>query len=138
MLPCVAGFLRVGRGGLTLAYMVEFDVDLSGLDDLRNSPRVPMFARVELPWHMSKAIRARDISLTGMRALSRDGRLAHHAGEKVHMRFRLPGSENTLEATARVVSQRAAGNDVDVGLRFETLSRDAAISLYRFVSARSS
>jgi len=118
--------------------MVEYDVDLTGLDELRNSPRVAMFARVELPWHASKAIRARDISLTGMRALSRDGRVAHHAGEKVHVRFRLPGTESVLEATARVVSQRAAGNDIDVGLRFETLSREAAISLYRFVSSRAS
>ncbi len=116
--------------------MIEFDVDLSDFDDPRKSPRVPLYARVELPWHTSKAIRARDVSLSGMRALSRDGRVAHHAGERVHLRFRLPGMDNLVEATARVVAQRAAGNDVDVGLRFETLSRESAVSLYRFVSAR--
>jgi hypothetical protein len=53
---------------------VEFDIDLSDLDDARKAPRVPIFTRVDLPWHMSKALRARDVSLTGMRALSRDGR----------------------------------------------------------------
>ena len=29
------------------------------------------------------------VSLTGMRALSRDGRVAHYAGERLHLRFRL-------------------------------------------------
>lgn len=116
--------------------MEEFDVDLSDLDDSRQAPRVPVFARVELPWHMSKALRARDVSLTGMRALSRDGRVAHFAGEKLHVRFRLPGSDEVIEATARVVAQRAAGNDVDVGLKFETLTQQSALSLYRFVQKR--
>jgi hypothetical protein len=114
----------------------EFDIDLSDLDDSRKAPRVPVFARVELPWHMSKALRARDVSLTGMRALSRDGRVAHYAGERLHLRFRLPGTEEVIEATARVVSQRAAGNDVDVGLSFETLTQQSALNLYRFVHKR--
>src|SRR4051812_21796602 len=118
----------------------EYDLDLSDLNayssELRTSPRASLYARVELPWHASKALRAHDISLTGLRALSRDGRVAHCAGERLHMRFRLPGSQETIEATARVVSQRAAGNDVCVGLRFETLTPRAAVSIYRFVSAR--
>jgi hypothetical protein len=115
---------------------VAYDIDVSDLDDQRGSPRVPLFARVELPWHMSKSLRARDLSLTGLRALSRDGRVAHFAGERLHLRFTLPGTSETIEATARVVSQREAGNDVDVGLAFETLTADAAISLYRFIEKR--
>lgn len=115
---------------------VSFDVDLSDLDELRQSPRVPVYARVELPWHMSKALRARDVSLTGMRALSRDGRVAHYAGERLHLRFRLPGCDDVIEATARVVSQRDAGNDVDVGLAFETLTQESALRIYRFVQER--
>ncbi|MCC6809458.1 MAG: PilZ domain-containing protein [Deltaproteobacteria bacterium] len=114
----------------------SFDIDLSDLDDKRHSPRVPVYARVELPWHMSKALRARDVSLTGMRALSRDGRVAHFAGERLHLRFRLPGTEETIEATARVVAQRYAGNDLDVGLAFETLTSESARCLYRFVQKR--
>jgi hypothetical protein len=113
-----------------------FDIDLSDLDDQRNSPRVPVYTRIELPWHMSKALRARDVSLTGMRALSRDGRVAHFAGEKLHLRFCLPGADGALEATARVVAQRPAGNDLDVGLKFESLTPFAALSLYRFVQRR--
>jgi hypothetical protein len=115
----------------------ELDVDLSDLSlDARRSPRAPMFARVELPWHMSKALRARDIGLGGMRALTRDGRVAHFAGEKLHLRFRLPGVDAPLEATARVVSQSPAGNDLAVGLRFESLSRESALLIYRLVNER--
>jgi c-di-GMP-binding flagellar brake protein YcgR len=116
--------------------MFELDVDLSGIEDSRDCPRVPMFARVELPWHASKALRARDISITGMRALTRDGRVAQNAGEKVHLKFTLPGTGETVEATAKVVSQRDAGNDLDVGLHFESLSLQSVISLYRFVRSR--
>ena len=115
---------------------VAYDIDVRDLNDQRGSPRVPLFARVELPWHMSKSLRARDLSLTGLRALSRDGRVAHFAGERLHLRFTLPGTNETIEATARVVSQRDAGNDVDVGLAFETLTTDAALSLYRFIEKR--
>ena len=40
------------------------------------------------------------------------------------------------EATARVVAQRYAGNDLDVGLAFETLTSESARCLYRFVQKR--
>ena len=133
------------RKVLTLAYMSQFemDIDLSDLDlpaprkaKHRKSPRAELFARIELPYHASRAIRARDISLSGIRALTRDGRIAHLAGERLHLRFRLPGATQTIEATARVVSQRDAGNDVCVGLRFETLTSQAAVQIYRFVADR--
>jgi c-di-GMP-binding flagellar brake protein YcgR len=114
-----------------------FDVDLSDLD-ARSSPRAPMFTRVELPWHLSKAVRARDISLGGMRALTRDGRVAHYAGEKVHLRFALPGDPVPLEVTARVVSQTPAGNDLALGFRFEAMSRDAVLRIYRLIKHRTS
>jgi hypothetical protein len=117
--------------------VVEFDIDVSDLEDARKCPRVPLYARIELPWHASRAVRARDISMSGIRALSRDGRLAHFAGERLHVRFRLPGMPETMEATARVVAQREAGNDLCVGLRFETLTPFTALSIYRFIQARS-
>jgi hypothetical protein len=103
----------------------------------RVSPRVPLYARVELPYHPSGALRAHDISLSGMRVLSRDGRIAHWPSEKVHLRFKLPGCDDPIEATARIVGQRDAGNDVCVGLRFETMTTTAAVSIYRFITRRS-
>src|SRR4051812_40733793 len=113
--------------------MDDFEIDIS---DERVSPRAPMFARVELPYHPSRALRARDISLTGMRVLSRDGRIANWPNERVHLRFTLPGAKEPIVATARIVGQREAGNDLCVGLRFETMTASAAVSIYRFVSAR--
>ena len=114
----------------------EYDIDLSDLYDGRTSPRVPLFTRVELPWHSIRAVRARDISLGGMSVLSRDGRLAHHAGERLHVRFVLPTTGERIESVARVVAQSDAGNDLKLGLRFEGLSIHAATRIYQLISHR--
>jgi len=120
----------------SLEACAEYDIDLTDLYDGRLSPRVPLFARVELPWHQTRAVRARDISLGGMSVLSRDGRLARHAGERLHMRFVLPTTGERIESIARVVAQSDAGNDLKLGLRFEGLSIHAATRIYQLIHHR--
>jgi hypothetical protein len=116
--------------------LVWYDVDLSDFDNLRHSPRVPVFSRVETLDMLGGVLRARDIGLGGMRVLSRDGRIAHRAGEPVPLRFALPTGERPLFATATVVAQRDAGNDLAVGLRFERLTTQTALAIYRLVQQR--
>ncbi len=112
------------------------DIDTTDLYEIRHSPRVPVFARIELPWHVAKVVRARDIGLGGIGVVSRDGRLARWAGERLHLRFALPGTKDILQATAKIVAQSDAGNDLKLGLRFETLSPFAATRIYQLVTQR--
>lgn len=120
-----------------------FDVDVSDLGEAstgecnrRDSPRVPFFARIELPWHPSRVVRGRDISQGGLSVMCRDGRLAYRPTEQVHIKFRMPGGD-FVTAQARVVSQREAGNDLKLGLRFTSLTKEGSVSIYQLIRARS-
>lgn len=114
-----------------------FDVDVSDLDSNRRySPRVPFYARVELPWHESRVVRGRDLSLGGLSVLCRDGRLANRPEHPVHLRFRVPGGD-FVNAQARVVSQRPCGNDLKLGLEFTTMTREGSVQIYQLIRQRS-
>lgn len=118
-----------------------FDIDVSDLggqadSNRRHSPRVPFFARVELPWHQSRVVRGRDLGLGGLSVLCRDGRLAHKPTEHVHLKFRVPGGDFVV-AQARVVSQQPAGNDLKLGLEFTTLTKEGSVAIYHLIRSRS-